>query len=107
MTAPAQMPSEPKIQIGYYYQEWIDYARALRAHAESLQAECERLQRQIESQDVQMDAVRYRAEQAERKLAEAMAALRKYGRHKNNCKMRVFAESEWHICTCGFDEVTK
>jgi hypothetical protein len=42
----------------------------------------------------------------ENKLAEAVAALRKYGRHEEDCMFEM-ALNKHYKCTCGFDEVTK
>jgi len=42
----------------------------------------------------------------ENKLAEAVAALRKYGRHEEDCMFEM-ALNKHYKCTCGFDEATK
>lgn len=79
--------------------------------AESLQAEVERLKWRTEKLQSDYDDLRTKnirmfecAEQSERKLAEAVAALRKYGRHSQLCSV---VGGYVGPCTCGFDEVTK
>lgn len=104
MTAPTQMPSEPDIKCMFKDEAFgalKDYASALRAHAESLQdltqqqesarrqlqAELEDARKSVESLQAEckrqkkislqiMEAADRKVEQAERKLAEAVAALR-------------------------------
>jgi hypothetical protein len=109
MTAPAQIPSEPRqCQHG----NW-NAADCKDCKIKSLQAECERLRvdLKLSKQGWENCANMMRAEivakeQAERKLAEAVAALRKYGRHEEDCMFEM-ALNKHYKCTCGFDEVTK
>lgn len=100
MTSPAQMPSEPYPHVSAAFinaiaeggtkdeaVRWLQLkwneSRALRAHAESLQAEVERLRQIIDvsvdgarKQMLRAEAAEDRAEQAERKLAEAVTLIR-------------------------------
>lgn len=92
MTAAPQMPSEPeqrlakaiegvseRLLVGVLKGELL----TAYAHAEGLQAECER-QKKISLQI--MEAADGKVERAERKLAEAVAALRKFSEHCPHCK---------------------
>lgn len=126
MTAPAQMPSEPptaddieqcaahleRLAIEYdkeqaeYTEGWqaAQWLRYLQAEVERLKWRTEKLQSDYD--DLQTKNIRMFecAEQSERKLAEAVAALRKYGRHSQLCSV---VGGYVGPCTCGFDEVTK
>jgi hypothetical protein len=74
--------------------------------AESLQAEVERLRADVLAGKILRDGLVNQCNDAERKLAEAVAALRKYGRHEEDCMFEM-ALNKHYKCTCGFDEATK
>lgn len=93
-----------------------------KARVDRFAAECERLrrdtyylnkqhgelteaqQRALLDEHKRAEAEKSRADNAERELAAAVAALRKYGKHSQLCSV---VGGYVGPCTCGFDEVTK
>lgn len=82
----------------------VDGYHLQKCRISELQAEVERLRNCYATEVRTAQAYLRRTEQSERKLAEAVAALRKYGKHSQLCSV---VGGYVGPCTCGFDEVTK